>query len=86
MVLIISHDIEFLNSIVNKIMHINKVTKKISVYDGDYDTYRKKREKELENQNKLIDNQEKEIKELKDFIEKAKKASRTNHNLKKMGK
>lgn len=86
MVLIISHDIEFLNSIVNKIMHINKVTKKISVYDGDYDTYKKKREKELENQNKLIDNQEKEIKELKDFIEKAKKASRTNHNLKKMGK
>ena len=86
MVLIISHDIDFLNSIVNKIMHINKTTKKISVYDGNYDTYKKKREKELENQNKLIDNQEKEIRELKNFIEKAKRASRTNHNLKKMGK
>lgn len=47
MVLIISHDIEFLNSIVKKIMHINKVTKKISVYDGDYDAYKKKKKRNL---------------------------------------
>jgi len=86
MVLIISHDVDFLNNIVNKIMYINKTTKKISVYDGNYDVYKKKLEKEKEIQNKLIDNQEREIKQLKDFIEKAKKASRTNHNLKKMGK
>jgi len=86
MVLIISHDVDFLNNIVNKIMYINKTTKKISVYDGNYDVYKKKLEKEKEIKNKLIDNQEREIKQLKDFIEKAKKASRTNHNLKKMGK
>ena len=35
-VLIISHDIDFLNRIINKIMYINKATHKISVYDGDY--------------------------------------------------
>lgn len=86
MVLIISHDVDFLNAIVNKILYINKTTKKISVYDGNYDIYKKKLEKEKEAQNKLIDNQEKEIKELKAFVEKAKSASRTNHNLKKMGK
>ncbi|MEG2003337.1 MAG: ATP-binding cassette domain-containing protein, partial [Clostridia bacterium] len=32
MVLIISHDMDFLNSIINKVMFINKVTKKIAVY------------------------------------------------------
>ena len=86
MVLIISHDTNFLNSVVNKIMYINKSNHKIFMYDGNYDVYKKKLEKEKEIQNKLIDNQEREIKQLKDFIEKAKKASRTNHNLKKMGK
>ena len=86
MVLIISHDVEFLNKIVNKIMYINKVTHKISIYDGDYDTYKKKLEIEKEIQNKLIDKQEKEIKELQKFVEKARQASATNHSLKKMGK
>jgi len=86
MVLIISHDVDFLNNTINKIMYINKTTKKISIYEGNYNVYKKKLEKEKEIQNKLIDSQEKEIEELKAFIEKAKKASRTNHNLKKMGK
>ena len=86
LVLVISHDVDFLNKIVNKIMYINKVTKKINVYDGNYDVYKKKLAQEQDAQNKLIEKQEKEIKELKDFIEKANKASRTNHNLKKMGK
>jgi len=86
MVLIISHDVDFLNAIVNKILYINKTTKKINLYDGNYDVYKKKLEKEKEIQNKLIDNQEREIRELREFVEKAKRASRTNHNLKKMGK
>ena len=86
MVLIISHDVDFLNKIVNKILYVNKVNKSLTVYDGNYDIYKKKLEDEKEFQNRLIDKQEKEIKELKEFVEKAKKASRTNHNLKKMGK
>lgn len=86
MVLIISHDVDFLNKIVNKILYVNKVNKSLTVYDGNYDVYKKKLEDEKEFQNRLIDKQEKEIKELQGFVEKAKKASRTNHNLKKMGK
>ena len=86
MVLIISHDVDFLNKIVNKIMYINKVSHKISVYDGNYDIYKKKLELEKELQDKLIDRQEKEIKELQKFVDKARSASATNHSLKKMGK
>lgn len=86
MVLIISHDIEFLDSITNKILHIDKVTKKMKVYNGNYTEYKKKEKQEQIAKERLIEKQEKEIKELQAFIDKAKKASRTNHNLKKMGK
>lgn len=86
MVLIISHDVDFLNKIVNRVMYINKVTHKINMYDGNYDTYKKKLELEKELQEKLIDKQEKEIKDLQKFVEKARQASATNHSLKKMGK
>lgn len=86
MVLIISHDVLFLNAIVNKIMYINKANHKISVYDGNYDIYQKKLEQEKKIKEKLIEQEEKEIEELKKFVEKAKQATRTNHALKKMGK
>ena len=45
-VLIISHDVDFLNRIVRKIVFINKVTHKISVYDGNYDVFKKQRAEE----------------------------------------
>ena len=86
MVLVISHDVKFLNNIVNKIMYVNKVTHKISVYDGNYDTYKKKLELEQKLKEKRIQEEEKEIKELQAFVKKAQDASRTNHALKKMGK
>lgn len=86
MVLIISHDVEFLNKIVNKIMYIDKANKAINVYNGNYSIYLKKKEIEKEVKERLIEKQEKEIKELRSFIDKASKASRTNHNLKRMGK
>lgn len=84
-VLIISHDIDFLNRIINKIMYINKATHKISVYDGDYYTYKKKYAEEQRIREMAIVQQEKEIKELSDFVQKAKQASQTNHHLKRMG-
>lgn len=68
MVFIISHDIEFLNAIVTKIMHIDKSTHKINVYDGNYDKYIKVSTSLLENQETLLKNQEKEIKKLRDFV------------------
>ncbi len=84
-VLIISHDIDFLNAVVNKILFVNKVTHKISVYEGDYTTFKHKYAQEQLLKELRITQQEKEIKKLADFVQKAKQASRTNHNLKRMG-
>lgn len=84
-VLIISHDVEFLNKIIGKIMYIDKVTHKIQVYDGDYDTYKKKLADEKRQRSLLIEQQEKEIKTLEEFVQRAKQASQTNHALKRMG-
>lgn len=85
MVLIISHDISFLNQIINKILFINKATHKISVYDGNYDTYKKKYAEEQRLRERLIVQEEKEIKELENFVRRANQASRTNHAIKRMG-
>lgn len=85
MVLIISHDVEFLNEIINKVLFINKVTHKISVYEGNYTVYKKRYAQEQRLQEMRILQQEKEIKELSDFVQKAKQASQTNHHLKRMG-
>ena len=85
MVLIISHDIDFLNTIINKIMFINKVTHKISVYEGDYYTYKKKYAEEQRLREMGIVQQEKEIKQLAEFVQRAKQASQTNHAIKRMG-
>ena len=40
-ILVISHDIGFLNQIINKVMYIDKANKNISVYNGGYDDYLK---------------------------------------------
>lgn len=85
MVLIISHDVEFLNEIINKVLFINKVTHKTAVYDGDYHTYQEKYALEQRLLEQKIIEQEREIKELADFVQKARQASQTNHHLKKMG-
>ena len=68
MILIISHDISFLNAIVNKIMHIDKITHKIKVYDGDYQTYIKKYEQAKNLKERLIEKQEKEEQKLRDIV------------------
>ncbi len=84
-VLIISHDIDFLNQIINKILYINKVTHKILVYEGNYNDYKKKNAEEKRIRELEIERQEKEFKKLVDFVKKAKQASASNHALKKMG-
>lgn len=84
-VLIISHDIDFLNQIIDKIMYIDKVTHKISIYEGDYYNYKKKYIENQRLREKMIIQQEKEVKELATFVQKAKQASQTNHALKRMG-
>ena len=68
MVLIISHDVSFLNTIVNKIMHIDKVSHKIEMYRGNYSDYLKKSEKQKELKERLIEQQEKEVAKLREFV------------------
>ncbi len=85
MVLIISHDIDFLNEIINKILFIDKVTHKISIYDGNYHTYKEKYAQEENLREQGIVRQEKEIKELANLVQRAKQASQTNHHLKRLG-
>ncbi len=68
MVLIISHDIEFLNAIINKVMHIDKVEHKIKMYDGNYYDYQKKAKQAKDLKARLIEKQEKEEKKLRDIV------------------
>ena len=68
MVLIISHDIPFLNSITNKTMYLDKTTHKITVYKGNYDEFMKKYNLQKELRNRMIENQEKEAARLRDIV------------------
>lgn len=86
MVLIISHDTAFLNQVVNRVMFINKATRKISMYDGDYDAYRKKYALEQRLREQCIARREMEIGEMAALVLRAKQASPTNHRLKSVGK
>ncbi len=67
-VLIISHDVAFLDRIVNKILYINKATHKIVVYTGNYSDYQKKLANDQKNKELLIERQEKEVAKIRDFV------------------
>ena len=85
MVLIISHDKEFLNNTVNKILLVDKVTHKTSVFDGNYDTYIKKAAEIRRARATKIESEERDIKKLTEFISRANAASPTNHSIKRVG-
>ncbi len=66
-VYIISHDIDFLNKVVNKILYLDKITKKFELYDGNYDRFIKihtEHEKALERQMKLQQQEENKLREI----------------------
>ena len=67
-ILVISHDVEFLNNIVNKIMYIDKANKNIMVYSGNYNDYLKKSVSLKENKERLIEKQEKEQEKLRSIV------------------
>lgn len=84
-VLIISHDTEFLNEIVNKILFIDKATKKITVFDGNYDDYKSKVAQLRIRQAAKIKDEERRIKHLSEFVARANAASPTAHSMKRAG-
>lgn len=68
MVLIISHDVEFLNMIINKTLYLNKVDHLFQVFEGNYDVYQKKLKQASEIKEKLIEKQEKEEEKLRAIV------------------
>ena len=68
--LLVSHDISFLNDVVNVIYHMEDGT--LTRYTGNYDKYMEMYEIERRNQNIAYEKQQKEIKDLREFINKNK--------------
>lgn len=84
-VLVISHDIEFLNQVTNKILFVNKTTHKMKVYRGNYDDFRRQYAEEKAAEDARITEQEREIKRLSEFVARARAAKRSNTALIGMG-
>ena len=65
--IVISHDRYFLNNITNRIVELDN--KKLVSYPGNYDFYETTKSKNLENQQKAYERQQKEIEHIKTNIE-----------------
>ncbi len=81
-VLVISHDIEFLDAVTNKTLFVNKTTHKMKVYKGNY---RREYAAEKAAEDARITEQEREIKRLSEFVARARAAKRSNTALIGMG-
>lgn len=68
MVLIISHDIEFLNCVTSKTLWVDKQYKKIEIIDGNYEKFQKVQKSREENLEKEYEKQQKEMKRLKEIV------------------
>lgn len=64
--ILISHDIPFLNSVINIIYHMNE--RKLSRYVGDYDHFLEVYEMQKAQQEAAYNRQQQEIADLKDFV------------------
>lgn len=84
-VLVISHDIDFLNQITNKILFVNKTTHKMKVYNGNYSEFRRQYAADLAAEDARITEQEREIKRLSEFVARARATKRSNTALIGMG-
>ncbi len=67
-VLAVSHDRHFLNRSVNRILAIDEFDHQLRSYPGDYDDYRRQREKEIADYELAYEAQQREINELKRSI------------------
>lgn len=84
-VLVISHDIDFLNTVTNKILFVNKSTHKMKVYRGNYSDFRRQYAEEKAAEDARITEQEREIKRLSEFVARARATKRSNTALIGMG-
>lgn len=90
-ILVISHDVEFLNAVTKKSLYIDKMKHNIEIYNGNYEKYMKiKRERDLAKQ-RLYEKQQREEEKLKGIIAKyirgnEKKANIAKDRIKKLEK
>lgn len=68
MILVISHDIDFLNQVTNKTLWIDKLTKQVELINGNYEKFQKIKEAKTEALENAYKNQEREIKKLQDIV------------------
>lgn len=85
MVLVISHDTAFLDVVTNKTLFVNKTTHKMKTYDGNYTAFRRRYAEELAEQDRRVTEQEREIKRIREFVERARNAKRSNYALIRQG-
>lgn len=90
-ILVISHDIEFLNEVTKKTLYVDKIKHNVEMYNGNYEKYIKiKNERDLAKK-RLHDRQIKEEEKLKNIISKyirgnEKKANIAKDRIKKLEK
>ena len=84
-VLVISHDIDFLDEVTNKTLFVNKSTHKMKVYRGNYSEFRRQYAEEKAAEDARITEQEREIKRLSEFVARARATKRSNTALIGMG-
>ena len=88
-ILVISHDTEFLNEVTNKTLYVDKIKHDTTIYNGNYEKYQKiKQERDLAKK-RLYDRQIKEEEKLKNLIAKyiggnEKKANIAKDRIKKL--
>lgn len=90
-ILVISHDIDFLDQITTQTLYVDKTTHKMELFPGNYEKYMKIRTERLKSQEKLLDKQLKEEEKLKRIIAKyiggnEKKANIAKDRQKKLAK
>ena len=90
-VLVISHDVEFLNEVVSSILYVDKTTHKMELYPGNYEKYMKIRNERLKTQERILEKQLVEEEKLKKIIAKylhgnEKKANIAKDRIKKLEK
>ncbi len=91
LILVISHDIDFLNEVTTKTLYVNKLKKNVEMYNGNYEKYLKiKNERDLAKE-RLYEKQVKEEEKLKGIINKyirgnEKKANIAKDRIKKLEK
>lgn len=90
-ILVISHDIEFLDAVTTQTLYVDKTTHKMELYPGNYEKYMKIRNERLKTQERIYDKQVKEEEKLKKIIAKyiggnEKKANIAKDRQKKLAK